>query len=211
MPISSLLSCSFLLAPSLAVTPMATRRKFSAAEKGKAPREGPGSPAPKRGRGRPRKHAATPAVAHCRGGATARGVGHPSHGGPVDEGRHTMVARPPRPSFHTAEVSSEFVVWSENPAGNWLQLLLLCRRTAGLWSKRTLAAGKWLQQQSLLGFGQDFCCGQHSPSPRLADIRPRMRPGQAVHPQLQVRWWVDPLCEGVWGRWTLCRVLLRGK
>lgn len=33
-----------------------------------------------------------------------------------------MVARPPRPRFHTAEVSPEFVVWSENPAGNWLQL-----------------------------------------------------------------------------------------
>ena len=34
-----------------------------------------------------------------------------------------MVARPPRPRFHSAEVSPEFVVWSENPAGNWLQLL----------------------------------------------------------------------------------------
>ena len=33
-----------------------------------------------------------------------------------------MVARPPRPRFHSAEVSPEFVVWSENPAGNWLQL-----------------------------------------------------------------------------------------
>ena len=33
-----------------------------------------------------------------------------------------MVARPPRSRFHTAEVSPEFVVWSENPAGNWLQL-----------------------------------------------------------------------------------------
>ena len=33
-----------------------------------------------------------------------------------------MVARPPYPRFHTAEVSPEFVVWSENPAGNWLQL-----------------------------------------------------------------------------------------
>ena len=33
-----------------------------------------------------------------------------------------MVAWPPRPCFHSAEVSPEFVVWSENPAGNWLQL-----------------------------------------------------------------------------------------
>ena len=33
-----------------------------------------------------------------------------------------MVARPPRPCFHSAEVSLEFVVWSESPAGNWLQL-----------------------------------------------------------------------------------------
>ena len=33
-----------------------------------------------------------------------------------------MVARPPRPCFHSAEVLPEFIVWSENPAGNWLQL-----------------------------------------------------------------------------------------
>ena len=33
-----------------------------------------------------------------------------------------MVARPPRPCFHSAEVLPEFVVWSENPAGTWLQL-----------------------------------------------------------------------------------------
>ena len=33
-----------------------------------------------------------------------------------------MVARPPRPCLHTTEVSPEFVVWSENSAGNWLQL-----------------------------------------------------------------------------------------
>ena len=65
LPISSSLACFFFLAPLLAVPPMAPRRKFSAAEKGKAPREGPGSPAPKRGRGRPRKHAASPAMAHC--------------------------------------------------------------------------------------------------------------------------------------------------
>ena len=33
-----------------------------------------------------------------------------------------MVARPPRPCFHSAEVLPEFVVWSENPASTWLQL-----------------------------------------------------------------------------------------
>ena len=33
-----------------------------------------------------------------------------------------MVARPPRPHFHSTEVLPEFVVWSENLAGNWLQL-----------------------------------------------------------------------------------------
>ena len=33
-----------------------------------------------------------------------------------------MGARPPRPRFHSAEVLVEFVVWSEKPAGNWLQL-----------------------------------------------------------------------------------------
>ena len=33
-----------------------------------------------------------------------------------------MVARPPRPRFHSAEVLPEFIVWSENPTGTWLQL-----------------------------------------------------------------------------------------
>ena len=32
------------------------------------------------------------------------------------------MAQPPRPRFHMVVVSPEFVVWSENPAGNWLQL-----------------------------------------------------------------------------------------
>ena len=117
-PISSLLVCFFLLAPPPVA--MAPSKRFSAAEKGKAPREGPGSPAPKRGRGCPRKHAATPAVAHRRGGTAVRGGDHPIHGGSADEGRRAMVARPPRPRFHSAEVSPEFVVWSESPAGSWL-------------------------------------------------------------------------------------------
>ena len=33
-----------------------------------------------------------------------------------------MVARPPRLRFHASEVLLEFVVWSEDPAGSWLQL-----------------------------------------------------------------------------------------
>ena len=120
-PISSHSARFFPLAPLLAAMPMAPSKRFSAAEKGKAPREGPGSPAPKRGRGRPRKHTATPvAVLHSRGGAASRGRGRPSHGSPVDKGRRAVVARPPRPRFHSAEVLPEFVIWSENPAGNWL-------------------------------------------------------------------------------------------
>ena len=102
---------------------MAPSKRFSAAEKGKAPREGPGSPAPKRGHGRPRKHTMTPAMApRSRGGAAARGGGRSGRDSPVDEGRRAVVARPPRPRFHSAEVLPEFVVWSEDPAGNWLQL-----------------------------------------------------------------------------------------
>ena len=33
-----------------------------------------------------------------------------------------MVARAPRPRFHSAEVLPEFIVWSERPADTWLQL-----------------------------------------------------------------------------------------
>ena len=33
-----------------------------------------------------------------------------------------MAAWPPRSRFHSAEVLPEFVVCSDNPAGNWLQL-----------------------------------------------------------------------------------------
>ena len=102
---------------------MALSKRFSAAEKGKAPREGPGSPAPKRGHGRPRKHAAAPAVAPgSRGRAAARGRSRFGRGSPVNERRRAVVARPPRPRVHLAEVLPEFVVWSEDPAGSWLQL-----------------------------------------------------------------------------------------
>ena len=52
-----------------------------------------------------------------------------------------MAARPPRPRFHSAKVLPEFVVWSDNPAGNWLQLPcffageLLAASPGGLWSQ----------------------------------------------------------------------------
>ena len=68
-------------------------------------------PSPQAHRG-PRSHS----------GADARGRGRSGRGSPVDEGRHAMVARPPRPCFDSAEVLPEFVGWSENPAGSWLQL-----------------------------------------------------------------------------------------
>ena len=86
-------------------------------KEGEGPSGGAGSLPPKRGRGRPRKHAATPAVApRGRGGASTRGGSRPGHGSPVDEGRRAMVARPPRSRFHSVEVLPEFVVWSENLA-----------------------------------------------------------------------------------------------
>ena len=98
-----------------------------------------------------------------------------------------MAARPPRPRFHSAEVSPEFVVWSENPADNWLLLpCFLIDELTGRWSRRALVAGGWLLQQGLLGRSRDFRRGQHSPGLRLADVRPRARLGQAMHPPLQV-------------------------
>ena len=114
---------------------MAPIRQFSTEEKGKARREGPDSPPAKRGRGRPRKHPATPAK-------TARGLGGgPSLGGGhfIGGGRSDAAARPPRPRFHSAEVLPEFVVWSEDPVGTWIQLprffagKLPAGATSGLW------------------------------------------------------------------------------
>ena len=92
-------------------------------------REGESSPrgawltAAQEGARSPRKHTTTPAVAprSC-GGASSRGGSHPGHGSPVDEVRRAVVAWPPRPRFHSAEVLPEFVVWLDNLAGNWLQL-----------------------------------------------------------------------------------------
>src|SRR3954463_7181566 len=93
-------------------------KRFSAAEKGKASRAGPDSPPAKRGRGRPRKHPAVPAVAPRghRGGSPRGGER------PAAEGRQAVVARPPRPRFRSAEVLPEFVVWSADPTNTWLQL-----------------------------------------------------------------------------------------
>ena len=61
-----------------------------------------------------------------------------------------MVARPPLSCFHSAEVLTEFVVWSESPAGTWLQL---SRSFAGdllAWG----LVGLWLQA--------DGCCSNAS-------------------------------------------------
>ena len=180
---------------------MAPPKRFSAAEKGKARPVEPDCPPTKRGRGCPRKHHVTPAK-------TTRGLGGDRL---IGGGRCVAAVRPPCPRFHSAEVLPEFVVWSEDPVGTWIQLPrffdgeLPAGATSGLW------------------FQADGCCSKvswvavetsatgNSPGPRLADVRPRARPGQAVHPPLQVRWWIDPLCEGVWGRWLPRRVLPRNE
>src|SRR4051812_28276715 len=110
---------------------MAPTKRFSAEDKGKACQEGPDSPPPKRGCGRPRKHSAAPDVAPqgrgCtpsgagvalggRGGVSSCGGGCSRQSSPCAEGRRAMVTRPPRPRFDSAEVLPEFVVWSEQPA-----------------------------------------------------------------------------------------------
>ena len=59
-----------------------------------------------------------------------------------------MVARPPRPRFHLAEILPEFIVWSENPASTWLQLP---RFFAGE-LPATVPGGLWLQA--------DGCCNK---------------------------------------------------
>ena len=61
-----------------------------------------------------------------------------------------MVARPPRPRFHSAEVLPEFIVWSENPPGTWLQLP---RSFAGELPTPS-PGGLWLQA--------DGCCSKAS-------------------------------------------------
>ena len=61
-----------------------------------------------------------------------------------------MVVRPPRPCFHSEEVLPEFVVWSESPAGTWLQLP---RSFTGELSAGVLD-GLWLQANG--------CCSKAS-------------------------------------------------
>ena len=61
-----------------------------------------------------------------------------------------MVARPLRPCFHSAEVLPEFVVWSENPTGTWLQL----PRSFASELPATGPGGLWLQA--------DDCCSKAS-------------------------------------------------
>ena len=120
-------------------------KRLSAAEKGKARQEGPGPSPPKRGHDRPRKPTATPAMApHGCGGS------RPGRGSPIDEVSHAVVARPPWPRFHSAEVMPEFIVWSENPADTWLQLprFFVGKLPA------TGVGGLWLQA--------DGCCSKAS-------------------------------------------------
>ena len=61
-----------------------------------------------------------------------------------------MVARLPMPRFHLAEVLPEFIMWSENPADTWLQLL---RFFAGELPATSLG-GLWLQANG--------CCSKAS-------------------------------------------------
>ena len=97
-----------------------------------------------------------------------------------------MVARPPRPRFHSAEVLPEFIIWSENPAGNWLQLprsfvgKLPAAGPGGLWLQADVCCSRasWVEV--------DVRRRQRSLGLRLADICPRARPGQAMNPPLQV-------------------------
>ena len=101
-----------------------------------------------------------------------------------------MVARPPRPRFHTAEVSPEFVVWSENPAGNWLQLPrffvdeLRALGPGGIWLQADGCCSKasWVAVETSAAGNIALARGWQTFAPA------RARPEQAVHPPLQVRW-----------------------
>ena len=116
---------------------MAPTRMFLASEKGKAPKEGPDSPPPKRGRGRPRKHAATAVtvprgsgrgfsgsdgVAGERRGVSPLGGGGRGRGGLGGAGGRTAPIRPPRQQLHSSDAASEFVMWVEKPGSMWLWL-----------------------------------------------------------------------------------------
>ena len=93
-------------------------KRFSAAEKGKAPQAGPDFPPTKHGRGRPRKYTTVPVVAsYGHGGSSLRGGERP-----VADGGHAVGVRPPRPRFRSAEVLPEYVVWSADPSSTRLQL-----------------------------------------------------------------------------------------
>ena len=159
----------FRLAPAcfspLRLAPMVSPKRFSAAEKGKASKEGPASPPPKRGRGRPRKHPAVPPAASrgrgrappkgsvapgARDGTSSRGGGYRPRSSPHDEGRRAVIVRPPRPRFSLLDVLPEFMVWSESPAGTSLRLP---RFFSGELPSLGLA-GLWLQA--------DGCCSRAS-------------------------------------------------
>ena len=162
-----LTACSFfflLISPSCRSV-HGTDEKVLQDGKGKAPKEGPGSPPPKRGRRRPRKYAATMVVdprgrghtssragvaSGSYGGASPRSVSCRGRGSSCDWGRHAVVARPPRSRSHSADAFLEFIMWSERPAGTWLPLP--CFSTGEL----PVAGldGLWLQA--------DGCCSRAS-------------------------------------------------
>ena len=83
-----------------------------------------------------------------------------------------MVARTPHPRFHSAEVSSEFVVWSENPAGNWLQLPcffvneLSAPGPGGLWLQAEM-----LQYVNAKDMLQNAGCDRPTPLTRISSPR----------------------------------------
>ena len=97
-----------------------------------------------------------------------------------------MVARPPQLRFHSAEVLPEFVVWSENPAGNRLQLPhffadeLPASGPGGLWLQADDCCSRvsWVTVEVSIAGNIALAHGWQTFS--------RARPGQAVHPPFQV-------------------------
>ena len=87
-----------------------------------------------------------------------------------------MVARPPRPCFHSAEVLREFVVLSENPAGNWLQLPRLfadelpASGPVGLWLQADgcCSRASWVAVEVSVAGNIALACGWHTFAARVA-------------------------------------------
>ena len=78
-----------------------------------------------------------------------------------------MVARPPRPRFHSAKVLPKFVVWSENPTGTWLQLPhsfaseLPATGPGGLWQQADGCCSKasWVAVEISVAGNVALACG----------------------------------------------------